>query len=312
MLGHAVLDRLSQGGHTAVGLGRRILDITEASAVWQAMATHRPTVVVNCAAWTAVDDAEAHEEEALLVNGRGPAHLGAACAASGARLLHVSTDYVFSGEADTPYTEDHEPDPRTAYGRGKLAGERAVLGLLPHTGYVIRTGWLYGAGGGNFVRTIIRMERSKSTLDVVDDQRGQPTWAADLADLLVSLGNAAVLGTAPAGVFHGTSSGEATWFELARETFRLLGADPTRVRPANSGSHPRPARRPAYSVLGHHRLASAGLQPIRPWRDALTEALPELVAAERGVPPQKLDGPTHDVRGPGAAGVKEGGPVSDP
>ncbi|MEU9111256.1 dTDP-4-dehydrorhamnose reductase [Streptomyces sp. NPDC048483] len=287
MLGHAVLDRLARGGRAAVGLGRRSLDITKASAVRRAVHTHRPAVVVNCAAWTAVDDAESHEDEAFLVNGRGPAHLAAACAASGARLLHISTDYVFSGVADTPYAEDHKPDPRTAYGRGKLAGERAVLTLLPRTGYVIRTGWLYGAGGGNFVRTIIRMERSTSTLEVVNDQRGQPTWAADLADLLVLLGEAAVLGTAPAGVFHGTSRGETTWFELARETFRLLGADPLRVRPVDSSSHPRPARRPAYSVLGHHRLESAGLPPIRPWRDALTEALPELVAAEHGLRPQR-------------------------
>jgi len=274
MLGQDVLARLAEAGEQAVALDRAALDLTDADAVRSTLAAHRPAVVVNCAAWTAVDDAESREEEALRINGDGPAHLAAACAATGAVLLHVSTDYVFAGDATTPYAEDAPTAPRSAYGRTKLAGERAVLGF--ERGYVVRTAWLYGTGGPNFVRTMIKLEGLKDTLDVVDDQRGQPTWSADLAGLLYELGRGALAGTAPAGVYHGTSSGETTWYGLTREIFRLLGTDPDRVRPTTSEAFVRPAPRPAYSVLGHDRFAAAGIPPLRDWRAALTEAFPEI------------------------------------
>ncbi|MFI8532692.1 dTDP-4-dehydrorhamnose reductase [Streptomyces aquilus] len=274
MLGQDVLARLAEAGEQTVALDRAALDLTDADAVRGTIETHRPAVVVNCAAWTAVDDAESREEEALRINGDGPAHLAAACAATGAVLLHISTDYVFAGDATTPYAEDAPTAPRSAYGRTKLAGERAVLGI--ERGYVVRTAWLYGTGGPNFVRTMIKLEGLKDTLDVVDDQRGQPTWSADLAGLLYELGRGALAGTAPAGVYHGTSSGETTWYGLTREIFRLLGTDPDRVRPTTSEAFVRPAPRPAYSVLGHDRFAAAGLTPLRDWRAALTEAFPEI------------------------------------
>ncbi|NUR41564.1 MAG: dTDP-4-dehydrorhamnose reductase [Streptomyces sp.] len=274
MLGQDVLARLAEAGERTVALDRAALDLTDADAVRGALNTHLPAVVVNCAAWTAVDDAESQEKDALRINGDGPAHLAAACAATGAVLLHVSTDYVFPGDATTPYAEDAPTGPRSAYGRTKLAGERAVLGI--ERGYVVRTAWLYGTGGPNFVRTMIKLEGVKDTLDVVDDQRGQPTWSADLAGLLYDLGRGALAGTAPAGVYHGTSSGETTWYGLTREIFRLLGADPDRVRPTTSEAFVRPAPRPAYSVLGHDRFAAAGLTPLRDWRTALTEAFPEI------------------------------------
>ncbi|MFI9829451.1 dTDP-4-dehydrorhamnose reductase [Streptomyces sp. NPDC051913] len=274
MLGQDVLARLAEAGERTVALDRAALDLTDADAVRGALKTHLPAVVVNCAAWTAVDDAESQEKDALRINGDGPAHLAAACAATGAVLLHVSTDYVFPGDATTPYAEDAPTGPRSAYGRTKLAGERAVLGI--ERGYVVRTAWLYGTGGPNFVRTMIKLEGVKDTLDVVDDQRGQPTWSADLAGLLYDLGRGALAGTAPAGVYHGTSSGETTWYGLTREIFRLLGADPDRVRPTTSEAFVRPAPRPAYSVLGHDRFAAAGLTPLRDWRTALTEAFPEI------------------------------------
>jgi len=274
MLGQDVLARLAEAGEQTVALDRAALDLTDADAVRSTLEVHRPAVVVNCAAWTAVDDAESHEEEALRINGDGPAHLAAACAATGAVLLHVSTDYVFAGDATTPYAEDAPTAPRSAYGRTKLAGERAVLGI--ERGYVVRTAWLYGTGGPNFVRTMIKLEGLKDTLDVVDDQRGQPTWSADLAGLLHELGRGALAGTAPAGVYHGTSSGETTWYGLTREIFRLLGTDPDRVRPTTSEAFVRPAPRPAYSVLGHDRFAAAGIPPLRDWRAALTEAFPEI------------------------------------
>ncbi|MFF3731552.1 dTDP-4-dehydrorhamnose reductase [Streptomyces sp. NPDC002476] len=281
MLGRDLLARLADEDVTVVAADRKVVDVADPGSVRAAFEKHRPAVVVNCAAWTAVDDAETMECSALLVNGTGPEILAAACREHGAVLLQVSTDYVFAGDAEKPYAEDDPTGPRSAYGRTKLAGERAVLGTLPDTGYVVRTAWLYGAGGGNFVRTMIRLEGVKDTLDVVDDQRGQPTWTVDLADRLVRLGQAALAGTAPAGVYHGTGGGETTWFGLTREIFRLLGADPERVRPTTSAAFARPAPRPAYSVLGHDCWSVAGIEPIRDWREALEAAFPALVAAER-------------------------------
>ncbi|WP_328889071.1 dTDP-4-dehydrorhamnose reductase [Streptomyces sp. NBC_00316] len=281
MLGRDVLARLAGELVTAVAADRAALDIADFAAVRAAFAHHRPAVVVNCAAWTAVDDAESREAAALRVNGTGPGVLAAACRAHGAVLLHVSTDYVFAGDAEKPYPEDAATGPRSAYGRTKLAGERAVLDTLPDAGYVVRTAWLYGAGGPNFVRTMIKLEAVKDTLDVVDDQRGQPTWTADLADRLVRLGQAALAGTAPAGIYHGTSGGETTWFGFTREIFRLLGAEPARVRATTSDAFVRPAPRPAFSVLGHDRWAAAGMAPVRDWREALEQAFPALCAAER-------------------------------
>jgi dTDP-4-dehydrorhamnose reductase len=278
MLAQDLLARLHADGIDAVALPRTDLDVTDPASVTLALERYHPSVVVNCAAWTAVDDAEAKEDQALAVNGDGPRNLAVGCRETGAVLLHISTDYVFPGDASSPYAEDAPCAPRSAYGRTKLAGEKAVLEVLPDSGYVVRTAWLYGAGGGNFVRTMLKLEGARDTLDVVDDQLGQPTWTADLADRLVRLGTAALAGTAPAGVYHGTSSGEVTWFGLTQQIFRLIGADPGRVHPTTSEAFRRPAPRPAYSVLGHDRWAAAGIEPIRPWNDALAEALPHLLA----------------------------------
>ena len=201
-----------------------------------------------------MDDAEAHEDEALKVNGDGAAYLAAACAAGGVRLVHLSTDYVFDGNATRPYAEDDAPAPRTAYGRTKLAGERAVLGQLGGAGYVVRTAWLYGAHGPNFVRTMIRLEDERPSVDVVDDQRGQPTWTVDVADQIITL----VRSGAPGGVYHATSSGDTTWFGFAGEIFRLLGADPARVRPTTSER-----LRPPGEAAGLQRARARPLVPRR-------------------------------------------------
>jgi dTDP-4-dehydrorhamnose reductase len=276
MLGRDLLTALEQAGEQAAGLGRRELDITDEPAARAALSQHRPDVVVNCAAWTRVDDAETHESEALAVNGHGAANLVGACAGTGARLVHVSTDYVFAGDSARPYAERDATRPRTAYGRTKLAGEQAVLRELPADGYVLRTAWLYGAHGPNFVRTMIRCERERAAVDVVDDQHGQPTWTADVARAVIALARSG----APAGVYHATSSGSVTWYGFAREIFTLLGADPARVRPVTTAEFPRPAPRPAYSVLGHDAWAAAGLGPLPGWRESLRRALPGLVAAE--------------------------------
>jgi dTDP-4-dehydrorhamnose reductase len=275
MLGRDVVTTLTSNGEDVAALTRRDLDITDEAAVFRAMRGCRPDIVVNCAAWTGVDDAEAHERHALRVNGHGAAYLASACAGSGAWLVQVSTDYVFGGDACRPYAEHDAPGPRTAYGRTKLAGEQAVLRQLPRTSYVVRTAWLYGAHGPNFVRTIMRLERERQVLEVVDDQRGQPTWTADVAGQVIAL----LRSQAPAGVYHATSSGDTTWFGLAREVFRLLGADEGRVRPVRSGEHPRPAPRPACSVLGHDAWARTGIEPIGGWRSALRRAFPVLATA---------------------------------
>jgi dTDP-4-dehydrorhamnose reductase len=280
MLGIDMVAALTSCGAPVTGLDRAGLDVTDAAAVTDAIARGRPDVVVNCAAWTAVDDAEAAEDQALAVNAGGAANLAAACAGSGARLVQVSTDYVFAGDAGRPYTEDDVPAPRTAYGRTKLAGEQAVLGRLPGSGFVVRTAWLYGAHGPSFAGTMIKLEGQRPTVDVVDDQHGQPTWTADVARQIVALVNS----PAAPGIYHATSGGQTTWFGLAREIFGLLGADPARVRPIPSSALSRPAPRPAYSVLGHGAWAGTRgprVPPIGDWRTALDRALPDLVAAQR-------------------------------
>lgn len=265
MLAAELLGLLRARGESVVALTRDDLDLRDGRAVRDVVTGHGPDVVVNCAAWTAVDDAETHEREALAVNGHGVRALAEACERLGALMIQPSTDYVFDGTGTEPYPEDAPTSPVNAYGRTKLAGERAVLETLPETGYVLRTAWLYGAAGGNFVSTIAGLERTRPGLDVVDDQLGQPTWAGDLATRIVEL-----VGIAPEpGVYHATCSGQASWYELAREIFTLLGADPERIRPVSSTEFPRPAPRPAYSVLGHDRWTTAGLPPMRDWRESL-------------------------------------------
>ena len=283
MLARDLIGLLAERGEHVTGMTREDLDITSATAVSSAVERLKPDVVVNCAAWTAVDDAETHEDAALAVNGHGPGHLAAACRDLGATLVQVSTDYVFDGIARQPYPEDAKPAPRTAYGRTKLAGEEAVRATLPHSSYIVRTAWLYGAHGPSFVRTMIRLARAGTSPAVVDDQHGQPTWTADVARQIHAL----IAAGAPAGTYHATSSGQTTWFGLAAEVFRLVfaaGSDdnsPERTvaspTPTTSAAFQRPAPRPAYSVLGHDAWTASGVPPIGDWRDALLEAFPRII-----------------------------------
>lgn len=268
MLGRDLLTVLDAAGEKATGLDRAALDVTDPDAVRAAVRGH--DVVVNCAAWTDVDGAETAEDAATAVNGTGTRNLALACREAGARLLHVSTDYVLPGDGDRPCPESAPTGPVNAYGRSKLVGERAVLELLPATGYVVRTAWLYGEHGPNFVATMLRLAAVRDTVDVVDDQHGQPTWSYALAQQLLALGRTPA---APAGVYHGTCTGRTTWYGLARAAYRLTGLDPERIRPTTTAAFPRPAARPAWSVLAHDRWAAAGLAPLPPWEDALAEAL---------------------------------------
>jgi dTDP-4-dehydrorhamnose reductase len=258
-------------GVTAVcGLGSAELDITDGQLVCDTVsrfaARHPGAVVVNAAAYTAVDAAETDQDTAYQVNAVGPGLLAAACAERGVPLVHVSTDYVFDGDTTRPYEPSDPPAPRTAYGRTKLAGERAVLSASCR-GYVVRTAWVYGAHGSNFVRTMAGLERSRPTVSVVADQHGSPTWSADLARGLLEL--ALSTGRVPPGVLHCTNSGVTSWHGFAQAIFTELGADPARVLPCTSADFPRPAARPRYSVLSPASWTAAGLTPLRPWREAL-------------------------------------------
>ena len=251
------------------------IDITSELSIASTFASIAPDVVINCAAWTAVDAAEEKESSAFTVNAEGPAILATYCARAGARLVQISTDYVFEGDASEPYREDSQPGPITAYGRTKLAGENFVRELLPDNHIVIRTAWLYSPTGHNFVKTIVKAQRDRETLSVVTDQIGQPTCASDLADQIVTL-----LDTySGSGIFHGTNSGVTSWFEFARAIMTEIGEDPERILPTDSSSYVQLAPRPAYSVLGHQAWASVGMAPMRDWRAALHEAMPDIMLA---------------------------------
>lgn len=263
------------------GLTRAELDITDPARVRAVLRDQaRPAkvqgglVVVNTAAWTDVDGAEADEAGAYAVNATGPGHLAAACAEVDATLVHVSTDYVFDGKAAKPYEIDDETGPAGAYGRTKLAGEQAVRALLPASSYIVRTAWVYGETGRNFVKTMARLARERGAVSVVDDQTGSPTWSADLAAALIDLAAAASARSArvPPGVYHYTNAGETTWYGFARQIMIELGLDPAIVSPTTTDAFPRPAARPAYSVLSARSWLDARLPAPRPWEDALQAA----------------------------------------
>jgi dTDP-4-dehydrorhamnose reductase len=249
-------------------VGSAELDITDGRAIDNTIGSFRPDVLVNAAAYTAVDAAETDAERAYAVNASGPALLAAAAARHDTRMIQVSTDYVFDGQSSRPYEVDDPTGPQSVYGRTKLAGELAVRELAPEYGYVVRTAWVYGATGNNFVKTMARLERAGDIIRVVDDQRGSPTWSTDLARALMELASSA----APAGTYHCTSEGDTTWYHFARAIFSELGADPDRVQPTTADQFPRPAQRPAYSVLSLDSWRSAGLHPMPLWRDALVAA----------------------------------------
>ena len=284
-LGSDLMLAAAAAGIPAVGMGSAELDITDAPAVDAAVqefaraaehADDGPWVLINAAAYTAVDLAESDHDGATAVNVTGAENLARAAADEGIGMIHVSTDYVFPGDATRPYEVDDPTGPRSVYGSTKLAGERAVLAAHPDA-HVVRTAWVYGATGGNFVKTMAKLEAAHDTITVVDDQRGSPTWSADLARALVEL---AVHG-APGGVLHATGAGETTWCGLARAVFEELGADPRRVHPTTTDAYPRPAPRPAYSVLSGHAWRAAGLTPLPDWRESLTTAFRQHASAFR-------------------------------
>jgi dTDP-4-dehydrorhamnose reductase len=265
--GHHVSDQRASGADV-VAVTATGLDITDRAAVDETIAAYRPDVVLNAAAYTAVDAAETDEQPADAVNQHGPRLLAEAVRRCGGRLLHVSTDYVFDGTASRPYEIDDPVGPQGAYGQTKLVGERAV-GVLPDRAHVVRTAWICGWPGPDFVDIMLCLERERETLDVVADQIGNPTWVAELAAALIELGASAV----PAGVLHYVNGGQALWFDLAREVFRLVVAEPSRIRPADTAAFPHPARRPAWCCLrgrgwrpGCERRAGGRMRSPPHWR----------------------------------------------
>jgi dTDP-4-dehydrorhamnose reductase len=276
-LGSDLVANAAAAGIPVRAYGSRDLDITDPDAVDRALTdfAHTATaddvtgraMVINAAAYTAVDAAEADPDAAYAVNAAGPTHLAQAAARLGLGLIQVSTDYVFPGDGTRPYEIDDPTGPHSVYGASKLAGEQAVQEAYPEA-HIVRTAWVWGTVGANFVKTMAKLESARPTLSVVDDQRGTPTFAADLAVGLLELAGADL----PGGVLHATNAGETTWFDFARAIFVELGADPERVRPTTTAEFPRPAPRPAYSVLSSASWQSAGLTPLRDWRAALADA----------------------------------------
>lgn len=245
---------------------RQELDITDEEQCRRKLAEEKPDAVIHAAAYTAVDQAESDADTAYLVNALGTRYMAEAAEAIGAKFCCVSTDYVFDGRGTAPYQEEDAPNPQTVYGRTKLEGERMALAQCSRS-FVVRTSWVYGGYGNNFVATMLRLGRTHDQVKVVDDQVGSPTYTLDLARFLTEL-----VRTEHYGIYHASNTGTCSWYEFAQAIFELSGSG-TKVIPCTTAEFPRPAPRPAYSVLGQKRMLRMGFEPLRPWRSALEEFL---------------------------------------
>ena len=269
-LGSVLAAQAADKGYDVLALTSSQWDITDPEAAERIV--QKDDVVISCGAYTNVDGAESDEARAHAVNATGPGHIAQACARAGARLIHVSTDYVFGGDPAAP-RRPYEPSDQTAplgvYGHTKHAGELAVLEALPEA-VVVRTAWVYTGGNGkDFVAIMRRLAAGDGPVEVVDDQSGSPTYVGDLAAALLEVAGGGVSGP----ILHAANGGEISRFELARAVFEDCGADPQRVKPVSSSKNPRPAPRPGYAALGSRESAEHGLTPLRPWRSALVAAL---------------------------------------
>lgn len=270
-LGHDVMAELAARGHEAVGATRQDMPLTDFPALRAHLMRVRPDAVIHCAAYTAVDRAEEEKTACMIVNGGATREIAAACRDLGAKLLYLSTDYVFPGTGDGFYEPDDEKGPQNAYGLSKLAGEEAIEELLTRY-FIVRISWVFGVNGKNFVKTMLRLAETHDALTVVDDQVGSPTYTRDLARLLVDM-----VESEKYGVYHATNEGVCSWAEFAREIFRQAGKDTT-VAPVPSSAYPTPAKRPKNSRLSKACLDAAGFCHLPPWQDALARYLEELKA----------------------------------
>lgn len=270
MLGSDLCEALA-GKHEVRGVDIEDFDVTDAGAVREALAAGRPEVVVHCAAWTDVDGCERDPERAFLHNGWGTRNVARGAGEVGAALVYVSTDFVFDGEKGEPYTEFDAPNPLSVYGASKLAGEEAVRGLVGRH-YVVRSAWLFGARGRNFVRAILEAAAEREEIPVVGDQFGSPTYTRDLAGGIADI---ILAGRVVPGTYHLANSGMCSWAELAEEALRQAGR-PTRVRPISTAEWESPTRRPTCSALRSRWLELQGVGGLRGWQDALASYLEEV------------------------------------
>jgi dTDP-4-dehydrorhamnose reductase len=278
--GKAIAFVLRERGIEFRALGSGALDIRSEVFSKQYVSDMRPSVIVNAAAWTDVDGAETSQDQAYAVNAMGAGNLAAAAKNVGAIFVHLSTDYVFSGLSEKPWQEDDLCAPTTIYGKSKLAGEMSVLKEYIERSYIFRTAWLYSSWGKNFAKTMTQLSiNGDGEVRVVDDQIGQPTFAIDLAHQIIDT----VFKSLQFGIFHGTNSGQGSWFDFAHEIFIASGGSIDRLVAINSSEIIRPAARPHYSVLGHEKWSSAGtfVAPMRDWRVALSEAMPKIISTIR-------------------------------
>lgn len=247
------------------------LDITDRKAVYNFVEQHHISVIINCAAFTAVDKAESQPEFCDLLNHVAPGYLAEAASSVGGTMIHISTDYVFDGQGCRPYKEDDQTNPQTVYGRTKLAGEESVIRSCAGS-MVIRTAWLYSTFGNNFVKTMLRLGKERDELGVVADQIGTPTYARDLARMIMK---AVTEGIVP-GVYHFTNEGCCSWYDFTRAIFRLEDIDDCHVKPLHTEEYPTPAHRPHYSVLDKTKIKQTYHTDIRWWEDALKECISQL------------------------------------
>ena len=274
-LGLAMQSELTRRDIHYFALNSKDLDITNLELVNKAVSEYEPTVVINCAAWTDVDGAETNEDLAFDVNAVGTKNLALASKYISAKFVHISTDYVFSGENTSPWQEDSVRNPSSVYGLSKRDGELFIEDIYPEGSYIIRTAWLYSPNGRNFAKTMAKLALSDAQeVRVVNDQFGQPTSAGDLAKQVVDL----VIAEKDFGNYHGTNSGSATWFDFAQEIFTLAGEETSRLIPVSTSEFPRPAKRPKYSVLGHEKWRNSGLDEMREWKAALSDEMPGILA----------------------------------
>ena len=269
-LGVELVRACSKAGDEVEGATRAEVDISDGARLREVVRALQPGMVFNAAAYTAVDQAESDTERAELINGRAVGRLAQVCRDLVVPLVHFSTDYVFDGAAPEPIPEDAVPAPVSAYGRTKLQGEVALLGSGADA-YLVRSSWIYGLQGTNFVKTVLRVSREKGEMSVVDDQVGSPTWARDLA-----VASRHLVDAGPPGIYHLTNSGACSWSEFAGAIVELAGLD-AKIRPISTADYPTAAARPAYSVLANRRWQELGQPPLRHWKEALAEFIPELL-----------------------------------
>jgi len=275
-LGRTLQDHLVDQSIEYFAPTRKVLDLTSATNVAECIDFYGPTVIVNCAAWTDVDKAENFESDALLVNGYAAEFIAKAAKKNNSILIQISTDYVFSGDGRKPWKESDPPKPKTAYGRTKEFAESVIREIYPENSYIFRTAWLYSKYGQNFAKTIcFKAFKNKEIISVVNDQIGQPTLANDLSRQLVS----AMKHRIEPGIYHGTNSGQATWYDFATEIFTMIGQNTNRIKPITSNELQRPAQRPKFSVLDHGEWDKYDFPKMRDWRIALQNSIADILRA---------------------------------